>query len=174
MEKRYVNVVGGMGGRPVYRDDGSAVIEGMSPDISTVVSELAKAGFSGTDRVTIVPGPLIRASSHVGKVQTHMPWVPTSSYDHLHEMLDEAHRLSGGLADPELDLQGLAKPLWGHHSNRRGSDTIARATMSITGATEQDIDLTYGWREAMYSHLMQVHYESKFDREKRKAVTRMV
>ena len=103
-----------------------------------------------------------------------MPWVATSSYDQLHEMLEEAHQLAGGLADPQLDLQGLAKPLWGHHSNRRGSDTVARATMAETGATEQDIDLTYGWREAMYSHLMQVHYESKFDREKRKAVTRMV
>ena len=174
MDKRYVNVVGGMGGRPVYREDGSAVVEGMSKEISTVVAELAKAGFSGTDRVTIVPGPLVRASSHGGKVQSHMPWVPSSSYDHLHEMLGEAHLLAGGLADPQLDLQGLAKPLWGHHSNRRGSDTIARATMSETGATEQDIDLTYGWREAMYSHIMQVHYESKFDREKRTAVTRMV
>ena len=46
--------------------------------------------------------------------------------------------------------------------------------MAETGATEQDIDLTFGWQEAMYSARMQVHYESKFVREKRKAVTRLI
>ena len=72
-----------------------------------------------------------------------------------------AHRARGG-----------TKPLWGHHSNRRCSDTVARQTMAETGASEQDIDLVFGWMEAMYSARMQLHYESKFDREKRKAVTR--
>ena len=79
-----------------------------------------------------------------------------------------------GDADPTLDLQGLPSPLWGHHSLRRFADTCARQTMAQTGATEQDIDLTFGWQESMYSARMQIHYESKFDREKRKAVTRMV
>ena len=89
--------------------------------------------------------------------------------------MDEAARLAGLEAqDPELDLQGLAKPLWGHHSFRGFADTVARQTMSETGATEQDIDLTFGWQEAMYSAKMQVHYESKFVREKRKAVTRLI
>ena len=47
--------------------------------------------------------------------------------------------------------------------------------MSETGASEQQhIDLVFGWQAAMYSARMQLHYESKFDREKRKAVTRMV
>ena len=46
--------------------------------------------------------------------------------------------------------------------------------MAETGATEQDIDLTFGWLEAMYSQKMQIHYESKFVREKRKAVTSKV
>ena len=175
MDKRYVNVVGGVGGRPVPLDDGTPVIRGMSQDISTVVGELARAGFSEPGRVAIVPGPLIRASSHNGSVQTHMPWVPSSSYEPIHGLLDEAHRLANlESPDPELDLQGLAKPLWGHHSNRRGADTVARQTMSVTGATEQDIDLTFGWQEAMYSARMQIHYESKYDREKRKAVTRKV
>ena len=54
------------------------------------------------------------------------------------------------------------------------ADTVARQTMSTTGASEQDIDLIFGWNERLYSQKMQVHYESKFDREKRKVVTRMV
>ena len=104
-----------------------------------------------------------------------MPWVPNSSYGQLDELLDEAHRLANlESPDPELDLQGLAKPEWGHHSNRRCSDTVARQTRSETGASEQDIDLVFGWQEAMYSARMQLHYESKFDREARKVVTRMV
>ena len=71
--------------------------------------------------------------------------MPSSSYEPIHGLLDEAHRLANlESPDPELDLQGLAKPLWAHHSQRRGSDTIARATMAETGATEQDIDLTFG------------------------------
>ena len=111
----------------------------------------------------------------MGKVPTHMPWVPTSSYDELHLLLDEAHRMANANGpDPELDLQGLAKPLWAHHSIRRGSDTVARSTRAETGATEQDIDLVYGWNEAMYSARMQMHYESRFDRDRRKMVTRLV
>jgi len=46
--------------------------------------------------------------------------------------------------------------------------------MAETGATEQDIDLVFGWIEAFYSAKMQVHYESKFDRERRKNVTRKI
>lgn len=175
MEKRYVNVVGGRGGRAITTEDGSTVHQGMSQDIITVVRELERAGFTEDGRIAVVPGPLIRASSHGGKVQTHMPWVPNSSYGQLDELLDEAHRLANlESPDPELDLQGLAKPEWGHHSNRRCSDTVARQTRSETGASEQDIDLVFGWQEAMYSARMQLHYESKFDREARKVVTRMV
>ena len=51
---------------------------------------------------------------------------------------------------------------------------MARQTREETGATEQDIDIIFGWLENFYSAKMQMHYESKFDREKRKAVTMMV
>ena len=174
-DRRYVNVVGGRAGRDVILDDGTKVRRGMDKCLVTVVDELARAGFDEPDRVTIVPGPLIRASSHVGRVQTHMPLVASSTYEGLHTWLEEAQRLANlGGPDPELDLQGLAEPLWGHHSSRRFADTVARQTMAETGATEQDIDLTFGWQEAMYSARMQVHYESKFVREKRKAVTRLI
>ena len=74
-------------------------------------------------------------------------------------------------SDPELDLQGFAEPLWGHHSFRRFADTVARETMALTGATEQDIDLYFGWMENFYNQKMQVHYQSRFDRTRRTAVT---
>jgi hypothetical protein len=46
--------------------------------------------------------------------------------------------------------------------------------MGQTGATEEDIDLTFGWQEAMYSKKMQIHYESRFTRDRRVNVTRMM
>ena len=48
---------------------------------------------------------------------------------------------------------------------------LARQTRALTGATEQDIDMIFGWLEAMYSHKMQLHYESRFDRTRRSMVT---
>ena len=70
------------------------------------------------------------------------------------------------MPSPSLD-----SPLWGHHSLRRCADTVARATMAKSGVSEQDIDLVFGWLEAMYSHRMQLHYETRFNRDKRYRVT---
>ena len=102
-----------------------------------------------------------------------MPLDPWTTYATLHKMLDEAYTLANppGDPDPWLDLQGLDEPLWGHHSFRRCADSVARATMSQTGATEDDIDLTFGWQERMYSQKMQNHYESLFTRDVRHRVT---
>ena len=46
--------------------------------------------------------------------------------------------------------------------------------MKETGATEQDIDLVFGWQEAFYSRKMQIHYDTSFTRERRCCVTRLV
>ena len=54
------------------------------------------------------------------------------------------------------------------------ADTIARATRDRTGATEQAIDLLFGWLEAFYSRKMQLHYETKLVREERAVITRFV
>ena len=43
--------------------------------------------------------------------------------------------------------------------------------MVQTQATEQDIDLYFGWMERFYQAKMQVHYESRFTRTRRAAVT---
>ena len=71
----------------------------------------------------------------------------------------------------KLPARLRAEPLWGHHSFRRFADTVARETMALTGATEQDIDLYFGWMENFYNQKMQVHYQSRFDRTRRTAVT---
>ena len=97
----------------------------------------------------MVPGPLLRATHGRGKGLTHMPIVPGSTYEIIHDCFAAAHRAANrSTPDPELDLQGFGAPLWGHHSLRRFADTVARETMATTGATEQDIDIIFGWLES--------------------------
>ena len=102
----------------------------------------------------------------------HMPLDPGSTYHLLTPLLEKAWAtvmVEG--PDDELDLQGFDKPLWGNHSLRRFADTVARQTMALTGASEQDIDLYFGWLERFYQQKMQIHYESRFTRTRRSAVT---
>ena len=120
LDKKYINVVGG-----AHDCD----------DINQVARELTMAGFR--DAISIVPGPLMRATHGKSSGFAHMPLQPSSTYDLLHECLPRAFELANAQGpDPELDLRGLAAPLWGHHSIRRGADTVARHTMLITGATD--------------------------------------
>merc|ERR1712070_739397 len=131
LDKKYINVVGGA------RD---------SADVCQVARELHLAGFE--EHTSVVPGPLMRATHGKDMGFTHMPLQPSSTYDMLHECLPRAFELANrDSPDPELDLRGLAEPLWGHHSNRRGADTVTRHTMHLTGATERDIDMIFGWNE---------------------------
>ena len=101
-----------------------------------------------------------------------MPLDPGSTYSVLSGLWDRACEAAReDSPDPELDLQGYDAPLWGNHSFRRFADTIARQTMAVTGASEQDIDLYFEWMERFYQQKMQVHYESRFTRTRRTAVT---
>ena len=159
MDKRYINVAGGASGCEA---------------IATASLELTRAGFG--QFTSLQPGPLIRAT-HGDSLIAHMPLQASSTYDSLHKLLDEAYERTmadPSDPDPEIDLQGREAPQWGHHSFRRFADTVARTTRGETGATEQDIDIIFGWLEAMYSHKMQLHYETKFLRELRCCVTRLV
>ena len=159
MDKRYINVAGGPAGCAA---------------IGEAMLALQAAGLG--DLAEEVPGPLMRATHGDVLGYAHMPLQPSSTYASLHAMLDEAYVLANpvGDPDPELDLKGQAAPLWGHHSLRRAADTIARASMDESGATEQDIDLYFGWLEKQYSQKMQLHYASRHDREQRTCVTRFV
>ena len=154
MEKKYINLVGGA-------ED--------SDDISSVMFELARAGFSHW--LSVVPGPLMRATH--GEYLSHMPLSPASTYDLVHRLFDEAYGVAQSQGDTEVDSRD-GPPRWGHHSLRRLADTVARETMAETGATEVDIDMIFGWLEAMYSHKMQLHYESTFTRTRRTRVTCML
>ena len=159
MDKRYINVAGGSAGCAAI---GAAMLALESAGLGELAEE--------------VPGPLMRSTHGDTLGYSHMALQPSSTYSQLHDLLDEAYVLANppGDPDPELDLKGLAAPLWGHHSLRRASDTVARATMSESGATELDIDLYFGWLEKQYSQKMQLHYASRHDREHRTCVTRFV
>ena len=103
-----------------------------------------------------------------------MPLDPGSTYAVLSPALELAHAaIAEQGPDAELDLQGYDKPLWGNHSLRRFADTVARQTMALTGTSEQDINLYFGWLERFYQQKMQIHYESRFTRTRRTAVTSM-
>jgi len=163
-DKRYINVIGG---------------ETDCKQIAKVAFELSEAGFGSPGEgkpgfFAVVPGPLLRATD--GQRISHMPVDPSTTYGTLHKMMEEAHSLANppGDPDPWLDLQGLDEPLWGHHSFRRCADSVARATMSQTGSTEDDIDLIFGWQEKMYNQRMQYHYATRFNREKRYRVTMLL
>lgn len=153
-DKRYINVCGGA------HDDVT---------LRTVIYELTVAGLGAF--VHQIDGPLLRSTD--GSRLSHMAIDPTSTYPLLHKIFDAAYVQANPTGDPDpwLDLQGLDEPLWGHHSLRRMADTVARATMARSGSTEQDIDLVFGWQEKMYSKKMQLHYETRFDRDRRFRVT---
>ena len=162
LDKKYINVLG--------------TDSPTSPDSDTLINELAKAGFDEPGRVTIAEGPLMRATNGSRLGLSNMPLSVSATYAPLHKYFAEAYRLANPADDPdmELDLQGRDTPKFGHHSDRRGADTIARAFMNITGATPADIDLTFGWNEKVYQREMQRHYESSMDRQRRCAVTSMM
>ena len=89
----------------------------------------------------------MRATHGESMGYAHMPLQPASTYQILlvHDSLDAAFKAANSvLPDSELDLRGLSKPRWGHHSARRGADTVARQTRDETGATEQDNDIVFG------------------------------
>ena len=72
----------------------------------------------------------------------HMPLAVESSYTHVMGALRAAYEISSKMdeVDLELDLEGLEKPKFAHHTNRRTSDRFARASMSETGVDKEDID----------------------------------
>ena len=131
-------------------------------------------------------GPLIRSTSG-GKAANslHFPLDPGSTYGKMTGCLELAHqRVCAENEDginPGLDRGGRAPdaPLqFSNHSNRRGADTCARRDMGEgegkSGATEEDLNLYFGWKESDYHSDMQFHYQACFIRERRAAVTSML
>ena len=159
-QKKYINIMG--------------ADKRESAQMDALILKLVESGFGGKDRLRVLPGPLFRSTHGAGDF-THMPLTTSSAYEPLHEYFDKAHALANAVTpDYELDLCGLQAPQWGHHSARRCADTVARHTMSETGATVKDIDIIFGWNQSMYNKDMQNHYESSFDRQRRCMVTSMM
>ena len=121
-----------------------------------------------------VPGPLFR-STH-GRLITHMPLTPDSSYTHAMGALKRAYTISLTYddPDPDFDLEGHAEAKWGHHTWRRTSDKMAQATAKITGATALMIDELYGWRQAERAKVQQLSYAGLMARAERAKVTMMI
>ena len=76
------------------------------------------------------------------------------------QALKKAYKLSqeDGEGDPELDLEGLEEPKWGHQTFRRTADKLARRHQKDTGAKKEDIDELFGWKQAERAKDMQRHY----------------
>ena len=49
-----------------------------------------------------------------------------------------------GVVDDQLDLDGLEKPKFGHHANRRRADKTASDSKAETGASDGEIDDHFG------------------------------
>lgn len=148
-------------------------IGGGSKTEAEEVAEWAKQAGLGAF-VNVTPGPLLRATR--GASLTHMPIVPSSTYKNLMGAIEAAYEISSKMEepDPELDLDGRDEPKWGHHSFRRAADKVARASMKETGATREDVDEQFGWKQRERAEDMQLHYEGRTDRARRARVTMML
>ena len=73
--------------------------------------------------------------------------------------------------DPDFDLEGATASSYGNHSFRQLADRCARDYRQLSGATEVEIDRMFGWNEAMYRRVMQLHYAGRHERVKRKMIT---
>ena len=76
-DKKYINLVGGPLG---------------CQDLAEVSREMHMAGLS--EALSIVPGPLMRASHGKMLGLAHMPLQPSSTYDMIHECLPRAYELA--------------------------------------------------------------------------------
>ena len=94
-----------------------------------------------------------------------MPLSTSTASSPMKELLTRAWRELLG-KDPELDLAPGQEPKWSTHSLRRLADTVARRYMEVTGVTEDQIDIYFGWHEKVLLKAMQVHYASLSIRER--------
>ena len=156
-EHKYVNIAGG-------EKDGKQL-----RDAEALLRAHGLAQFADA-----VPGPLLRATH--GRRLSHMPLAVESSYTQVIGALKRAWSISQSMDEPDvdLDLEGLEKPKWAHHSFRRTADRIARATMAETGALKEDLDDMFGWKQAERAQDMQSHYAGRLERSKRARITMMI
>ena len=129
-----------------------------------IVSTLSRCGTRPLLRATI-PGRPDQFS--------HMGIKPGSTYAHVPKALMKAweKNVKEGVVDTELDLEGLDKPKFGHHANRRKSDKVANDTKEATGVTEEEIDDHFGWDQKSRTKKSRLHYKGRTARLRRARVT---
>ena len=159
-ESRYVNIAGGA-------KDG--------PEVKEALKWTKEFGFS--KRTNVVLGPFLRATmpGHP-EIFSHMGVKPSSTYAHVPTALTKAweKNVKEGVVDNELDLEGLEKPKFGHHANRRRGDKVANDTKHITGVTDEEIDDHFGWDQKARNKKSRLHYKGRTARLRRARVTMML
>ena len=83
-------------------------------------------------------------------------------------MLEEAWKKAGADGadpDPDLDVRAGEEPRWTTNSLRRLADTTAQRYREVTGASDAEIDIFFGWNERVLLKSMQKHYSSLNTRE---------
>ena len=104
---------------------------------------------------------ITQAAVHAGSL-LRSTWI-SSTFAPTKAILVEAHRLANidpSDPDPDLDVPPGKEPKWTSHSLRRLADTVARRYAEVTGTTEAQIDIYFGWQERLLKKAMQVHYAS--------------
>jgi hypothetical protein len=150
-EKKFINVAAGAASETELR---------------SIEAELKMRGY----RAAIVPGPLLLATTGGGRPRMKiMPLTTSSAGNPVKEILTRAHAEANrdpADPDPDLDLDARREPRWASHSLRRCADTVARRYREVTGITEAQIDIFFGWHEKILLKAMQVHYAAMSIRER--------
>ena len=130
-----------------------------SAEVAEAVAWLAWLGVP-EGLVSVVPGPLLRATEPGSGKVTHMPLMPKSTYGQLVRAIDAAYVVSEAMAEPdaELELEPGHTPKWGNHSIRRWSDKVACEHMEEDGVSKEVLNYFYGWCLEAMSKEMMLHY----------------
>ena len=124
-------------------------------------------------QVEIVPGPLLLSTGGGARSRvTFMPLAVGSTFAPTKELLDKAYRVANSnrfdTPDPDLELEPGTEPKWTTHSLRRLADWVARRDRELTGTSEAEIDIFFGWHEKILLKEMQRHYAKMNMRERSK------
>ena len=149
--KKYCNV--GMGPR-------------RCPELRAMLELLQQHGFEAR----LVPGPLLLATGGGTKqYRTAFPLSIGTAFAPTKELLElSCQQANHGGPDPDLDGGHGRRLLWTTHSLRRLADSVARRDREKANVTEAEIDLYFGWHEAILLKEMQRHYEAMSIRSRMK------
>ena len=150
MSKASINVTGGTKDEPTMR---------------ALRIRLEKHGFESA----LVPGPLLLATQGgINPDVTVMPFATSSAFGPTKEILVKSAMVcnSGGIQDPDLDVEHGSSALWTSHSLRRLANTVAQRDAEKTGTSPGEIDIYLGWHEKILLKDMQVHYAAMSIRQR--------